>query len=468
MDKATTYDDYMNFKVIELKVKCKELHIKPSKLKKDIINQILEHYKNLEPEPEPDCIIDEDSDELEELKKQLEFYKNKVIKIENKIKEYEKPKLKKELGQFFTTNKLLQDKVIEFILNKPDIILEPSIGKGHLIKNTLIKYPKIIFHMYEIDDSISFFEECKNVIIDDFLKLNIKFKYETIIGNPPYVKTTRGNLYIDFIEKCFNLLDIKGELIFIISSDFFKLTSAVKLINILLENGTFTHIFHPNLENLFDNASIDVIIFRYCKDKSLNNIVIYNNETKFLNNSNGMITFTGDKIKNKILLSSIFNVYVGLVSGCEDIYKNNDLFNFEVLNKKNIIDKYIFISKYPSKNKDINEYLLSKKDILIKRKIKKYNEDNWFEWGAPRNIKTMETFKNEPCIYISNLSRNDEVAFIGKVQYYGGSLLMLKPNQKGLDLKKYVNYLNSNEFKKDFTYSGRFKIGQRQLLNSFI
>ena len=65
MDKATTYDDYMNFKVIELKAKCDKLHIKPSKLKKDIINQILEHYKNLVTEPEPECIIDEDSDKCQ-------------------------------------------------------------------------------------------------------------------------------------------------------------------------------------------------------------------------------------------------------------------------------------------------------------------------------------------------------------------------------------------------------------------
>jgi len=32
-------------------------------------------------------------------------------------------------------------------------------------------------------------------------------------------------------------------------------------------------------------------------------------------------------------------------------------------------------------------------------------------------------------------------------------------------LKIYVNYLNSQEFKQSFTFSGRFKIGQRQLCN---
>ena len=36
----------------------------------------------------------------------------------------------------------------------------------------------------------------------------------------------------------------------------------------MMENGTFTHIIHPNKENLFDNASIDIIVFRYCKDNT--------------------------------------------------------------------------------------------------------------------------------------------------------------------------------------------------------
>ena len=36
------------------------------------------------------------------------------------------------------------------------------------------------------------------------------------------------------------------------------------------------------------------------------------------------------------------------------------------------------------------------------------------------------------------------------------------------DLTIILSYLNSNEFKKNFIYSGRFKIGHRQLSNSTI
>merc|ERR1711991_1004929 len=109
----------------------------------------------------------------------------------------------------------------------------------------------------------------KNVIYGDFIEVDIKKKYKTIIGNPPFVRTKTGNLYIDFIKKCYNLLENNGELIFIIPSDFFKLTCASKLLNNMISHGTFTHIYHPHNEKLFENASIDVIVFRYCKNNKL-------------------------------------------------------------------------------------------------------------------------------------------------------------------------------------------------------
>jgi hypothetical protein len=36
-------------------------------------------------------------------------------------------------GQYFTTNEQLKEKVVEFILNNPTTILEPSVGQGNLV-----------------------------------------------------------------------------------------------------------------------------------------------------------------------------------------------------------------------------------------------------------------------------------------------------------------------------------------------
>ena len=85
-------------------------------------------------------------------------------------------KLKNKLAQYFTTNIELQNKVYEFILNKPSNILEPSIGQGDLVVFIKEKIPKIKFDMYEIDTEIKLLNKIKKnkVIYGDFIKQNIK------------------------------------------------------------------------------------------------------------------------------------------------------------------------------------------------------------------------------------------------------------------------------------------------------
>tara|TARA_Y200000002_G_scaffold375259_1_gene377262 strand:+ start:289 stop:1461 length:1173 start_codon:yes stop_codon:yes gene_type:complete len=371
-----------------------------------------------------------------------------------------------EKGQYFTKNEILQEFVRRLILNKPNKILEPSMGRGDLIKYIQSKNKNIKFDLYEIDETIDFLQEIQKeqIHFGDFLQQEINNKYKTIIGNPPYVKTKTGNLYIDFIDRCYELLEDKGELIFIVPSDFIKLTSSGKVINKMMKNGTFTHIIHPNRENLFENASIDIIVFRYCKDNTLSNKILVNNEEKFLVNTNGILTFTEKENNNMKTLNEYFKVYVGMVTGRESVYKNEEFGNITLLNKKDQRDKYIFIHKFPTKNEKLNIYMLTNKNTLINRKIKKFTEDDWFKWGAPRNQKNIEKNIGKECIYVSNLTRNKEVAFIGKVEYFGGSLLMMVPKKK-INLKKIVEYLNSEKFKSNYMFSGRFKIGHKQLSN---
>jgi len=384
-----------------------------------------------------------------------------------------------KLGQYFTTNNELKEKVFSFILNKPKTILEPSIGQGDLVIHVTDKIKNIKFDMYEIDKDIKILDamvkkedNIGKVIYGDFMIQDISKKYATIIGNPPYIRTKKGNLYIDFTNKCYNLLDTNGEMIFIVPSDFLKLTSASKLLNEMMSNGTFTHIYHPHNENLFENAAIDVIVFRYCKTNSLEKKVLYNDNIMYITNSSGLITFNEEQNENKIMFKDKFDIYVGIVSGKEEVYKNAELGNIEVLNGKDKKEKYIYIEKYPCENEDINNYLLENKPVLLERAIKKFNDNNWFEWGAPRNITSIRANINKDCIYIYNLTRQNNVAFIGKVGYFGGSLIMLKPkdgcNMNETKLIKIIEYLNSNTFKKNFIFSGRFKLGHRQISNSYI
>lgn len=374
------------------------------------------------------------------------------------------------LGQYFTKNKSLQDKVYNFILNKPDTILEPSVGRGDLVLYVKSKILGIKFDMYEIDDKIKdFLIDKTDVTFGDFLIQQISKKYKTIIGNPPYVRTQKGNLYVDFIKKCCDLLENNGELIFIVPTDFFKLTCSSNLLSDMLNSGTFTHIYHPKNENLFEGATIDVVVFRYCKNSTLEKKILYNDKTMYIINNNGFITFSENKInlENIKTISDYFDVYVGFVSGRDDVFQHDTLGNIDVLWSKNKTKKFILIDKYPSLDKNINEHLLKNKDKLISRKIRNFNENNWYEWGGLRNITYIEKNKNKDCIYLRNQSRNDEVAFRGTVNYFGPGLFMLLPKST-VDFDKTVRYLNSSNFKQNFTYSGRFQIGHRQLCKNYI
>lgn len=368
-------------------------------------------------------------------------------------------------GQYFTKNEYLKINTYDLIKNKPDIILEPSVGEGDLVKYVASRKPHIKFDTYEIDESLI---STDDVIYGDFLEMQIDKTYKTIIGNPPYVKTKTGNLYIDFIDKCYNLLKLSGELIFIVPSDFIKLTSSATLINKMLANGTFTDIIHPHKENLFKNASIDVIIFRYCKNKKLSNKIMVNNEKKYLTNTNGILTFADNKNEDKARISEYFNIYVGMVTGKESVFKNAQFGNIEILNKENQIDKYILIDKFPTKNNELNTYMTKHKDILMSRKIRKFNENNWFQWGAPRNYETISHHINKKCLYVHTITRKPSVCFAGKVQHFGGGLIIMIPKNENININHFRDSINSSSFKKNYTYSGRFKIGHKQLCNALL
>jgi len=435
--------------------------VNPIKVKNVIFNNTSINIEN-DTENKDNC---DDTNEISNVKNLL-IPPPPVEDAPKKLKRIDAEELKKrrEMGQFYTTEPKLLEKVVEFVRNKPKEILEPSVGRGDLILPVMKKFPKAKFDLYEIDNSLE--KKVSNINFCNFLETNIDKLYITIVGNPPFVKTKKGNLAIDFVRKCYGLLEKKGELIFIIPADFLKLTSTAGLLEEMMNNGTFTDIYHPSEENLFEYASINVLLFRYCKNPSLPKKCNYNGIMKNILMHNGTIIFLDETVVRYKTFSDYFDIYVGLVSAKDEIYKNS-IGNIEVLISKDCKEKFIFPKIYPTHNVAIDEYLLEHKKELLERRIRKFSEDNWFEWGAPRNVETMEKELGKKCIYVHNLTRRDEVAFEGEVGYFGGTLIMMIPREL-VDMEKVVEYLNSEEFKKNYIYGGRFKIGHRQLSNALL
>ena len=299
---------------------------------------------------------------------------------------------KKVMGQYFTISDNLQKFVFEKVKHKSSRLLEPSFGAGHLLKKFKEYDDNYPIVCYELDTSIKpiiTFNQFQTPIYADFTLQTITTNFKTIIGNPPFIKQKTGNMYIKFIELCYNYLDDNGELIFIVPSDFIKLTSASSLINKMSENGSFTDFLFPHDEKLFEGASIDVVVFRYEKGLT-NKKAIVNGKEVFCNVNKGIITFSDSEVSG-MSIDSIFNVYVGLVSGRDKIYRV-PFGNTDILCDKDKVEKYIYTDIFPTKNAQIDAHLQEYKTELLDRKIKKFSESNWFEWGAPRNISSIQSF----------------------------------------------------------------------------
>ncbi|HHS6526815.1 TPA: Eco57I restriction-modification methylase domain-containing protein, partial [Campylobacter jejuni] len=320
----------------------------------------------------------------------------------------------RELGQFFSPS-ILVEKCISLIQNKNGRLLEPSCGNGAFRKC--------------MNNNSVFIEIDKNVITDnsvlnmDFFEYDVNEKFDTIIGNPPYVDNkflnikhqtsikVQANLYLYFIEKCFYHLKNNGEIIFIVPRDFIKTTSA-KIVNALLyEHGTITHFYDYGDKKLFKEACPNVCIFRYEKNNFSYKTETFLGKQNFLIND-GIITFSTNK--NVRPLGDFFDIKVGAASGKDELFvsKKGENFVYSKTASTKSFKKMIY-NRYDSS-------LEKFKDTLLKRGIKKFNETNWWCWGRAIDFR-----ENEPRIYVNCKTRNKTPFFTANCDKWDGSVLAL-------------------------------------------
>lgn len=358
-----------------------------------------------------------------------------------------------ERGQFFTKNPELQKNVFELCKNNGRR-LEPSAGIGCISKYFKDNDKKIDVSI-EIDEYLDFI--CDEITVMNFFAYDVEEKFDTIVGNPPYVKSqlienkeeinskyTSLNLYIYFIEKCYQHLKENGEIVFIIPREFFTNSRARGIRETLYDNGTITDVIDYQERKMFDDADPYVVIIRYEKGNFSHTTNYMVNDKSFVKKEilqSGFIKFTE---KEGVPLNKFFDIKVGIVSGANNIYQNDDLGNVDIICSDFVRTgkrkKYIFFEKdYPE---SIINYLKKFKEQLISRKIKSFNENNWFEWGAVRNISEMK--KDGFCIYVNSKTRENKPFFKEKIGYFDGSVLALIPKED-VDLDEWVNLLNDKK-----------------------
>jgi tRNA1(Val) A37 N6-methylase TrmN6 len=161
--------------------------------------------------------------------------------------------IKRQNGIFFTPLSII-NKNLELLKDYTfENVLEPSCGSCEFINQVQKKYPLASITGIEFNKTI--FDQVKqngymNVINDNFLKWSCQYKFDLIIGNPPYyvMKKTdidkeyykyfdgRPNIYIFFIIKALTLLQENGILSFILPSNFLNCLYYNKLRKYIYEN----------------------------------------------------------------------------------------------------------------------------------------------------------------------------------------------------------------------------------------
>ena len=114
--------------------------------------------------------------------------------------------------------------VVENLLNNIDLnqygdkILEPSAGNGNICRVVKSHYPNKNITALEIrEEGLENLTQCSDeVIIGDYLQMDIQNKYDIIIGNPPYSKA------IEFVKKSLELLEENGILILLLRTAFLE------------------------------------------------------------------------------------------------------------------------------------------------------------------------------------------------------------------------------------------------------
>lgn len=358
------------------------------------------------------------------------------------------------LGQVFTREDVVRKMLA--LRRNAGRTLEPSAGNG-AFSSRLLNCVAI-----ELDNTVA----PRGATILDFMEYPLSEKFDTIIGNPPYVRhqdilpqtkklldgtlfDARSNLYLYFIEKCVRHLNPGGELIFIVPREFPKLTAARKLNAWLYAEGTITDYSEMGDSAIFGQFVPNCAIFRF--EKGCANRQMTDGRT-FLE-SNGQLLFVRNRYS--VPLSSYFDVKVGAVSGADDIFchpKGNTEFVCSSTNDSGETRRAYFGVK--------NKYLLQFKDQLLARHVRKFDESNWWMWGRQHYVS------EAPRIYVNAKTRRAAPFFINDCKNYDGSILALFPKYPHMNLRRAVEMLNTAVDWEDlgFVCDGRFMFSQRSLL----
>jgi len=365
-----------------------------------------------------------------------------------------------QLGQVFTP-----PNVVSFMLDlcqNTGRVLEPSAGDGAFFRKLAAKHADCVG--IEVDPRVA----PPGAEIGDFFDYPLSEQFDSIIGNPPYVRFQdvatatrqklksdlfdgRSNLFLFFIEKCIRHLKPGGELVFIVPREFIKLTAAKKLNAWLYEQGSITHFYETGDVRVFGEHTPNCAIFRFEKGRFDR---LMADGRRFVE-ADGQLMFLRDD--HCVRFADVFTVKVGAVSGADHIYthtKGNMEFVYSKTVETGETRRMLYGIKHPHLDKHKAE--------LLERRVRKFDESNWWQWGRAFPINEL------PRIYVNGRTRKAEPFFLHDCHSFDGSILALFPKNPRIarrDLIECTMMLNKEVDWQQlgFICDGRFLFTQRSL-----
>ncbi|MCC6656884.1 MAG: class I SAM-dependent methyltransferase [Rhodocyclaceae bacterium] len=337
-------------------------------------------------------------------------------------------------------------------------VLEPACGDGAFSK----RLPGCV--AIELD-AAHCPAEALNV---DFFAYPESEQFDTIVGNPPYVKArdiqpgTRqrlhsrllnghSNLYLHFIEKCVRHLKPGGELIFITPRDFLKATGAARLNTWLFDQGTITDFEELGDARVFDGVVPNCAIWRFEKGSRARRLA----DGRRMVLSGGQILLTRGVYS--VPLSGVFAVKVGGVSGADQIFTHAELGNADFVCSKTAQTGELRRMIWLEREGPI-AYLEPFKERLLARRVTKFDESNWWKWGRRHFVS------DAPRLYVNQKTRQPRPFFLDDCRNYDGAILALFPHRRDADLALLRDMLNAVDWAElGFVCDGRFLFAQRSL-----
>lgn len=387
------------------------------------------------------------------------------------------------LGQIFTPEPVVRAMLA--LRRNTGRVLEPSCGDGAFLRHL----PGAVG--LELDP-----DHCPpGAQAIDFFAYPEREQFDTIIGNPPYVRfqdippatqaliargrygaclDKRANLYLFFIDKCLRHLKPGGELIFITPRDFLKATSAVKLNRLLFEAGSITDAIELGDARVFPDAVPNCLIWRFekgCSERSLRYCEIGVGDDlaaalaapawearHFIECAGHLMFARGDY---PLRLSDVAFVKVGAVSGADELYTDLLQGNREFVCSSTVSTGQTRRMIFSEPGERAPHALLPHKARLLQRKVTKFDESNWWMWGRLHYRST------QPRVYVNGKTRVAKPFFMHPCNDYDGAVMAVFPRRADVDVEAFRDALNAVDWADlGFVCDGRFLFTQRSLENA--